>query len=414
MAAPSLAIPTVQTAWNTNTTPKDTASFNVVAGDILVIVFASEALISAATTPAKQAGTSTISALTLAQDVNPGGSQCRATAWTASVTGTGTLTVRFARSAGTGWFGGYVRVWRGSAGVGTSNKGNGSASSTSSVTLTGVLANSAIDWLQADWNAGATTGKTYRTTDAGTFTETLATQFTNYTVYFGYHADAGAAASKAVGMTAPNQIWSLVAVEVKGSAGTTVTLTPATETDAAQALSLQKFATVTPAVETDAAQALLFGKNASVTPATETDGAQGLSFYRAATITPATEVDGAQGLVFAKNATLTPAVETNGAQALGYFKFVTLVPATEVDAAQALGLTFATFYTLTPATETDTAVPLALVRNITLTPATEADEAQALGYSQAGGGGGNGGAVQRVRHAVGVKQPDAEGVTSNL
>jgi hypothetical protein len=208
--------------------------------------------------------------------------------------------------------------------------------------------------------------------------------------------------------------WYAHTFTLKPAGATSVTLTPATETDAAQALSLQKFATVTPATETDAGQALLFGKNASVAPATETDSAQGLSFYRAATITPATETDGAQALAFAKNTTLTPAVEVDGAQPLSYYKSVAITAATEVDQAQALGLTFATFYTITPATETDSATFLTLVRNITLTPATETDSAQVLGYSQAGGGGGNGGAVQRVRHAVGVKQPDAQGVTSNL
>lgn len=224
MAAPTPG--SVQaTAFNTTTTPKATSSFSVSTGDILVFFYCAESL-DAATTPTKSAGTATISALTAQRDVNSG-SVSRVTCWTATVTAGGTLTIQFARSAGSANWGGQVRAWSGSAGVGVSNQGSYSSVGASSITLTGVSASSAIECFQADWNAGATTGHAW-SAGAGSATETLFQQNNggaSYSCYAAYYANAGSAGSKTVGMSAPSQAWSLIGLEVLAGASGDATVT---------------------------------------------------------------------------------------------------------------------------------------------------------------------------------------------
>lgn len=168
------------------------------------------------------------------------------------------------------------------------------------------------------------------------------------------------------------------------SASKVITLTPATETDVAQPLSATKIVTLTPATETDTAQPLSAAKVLTLTPATETDAAQPLNILKVVTLTPATETDVAQPLSYEIvggpiERTLTPATETDVAQPLSYLKVVTLTPAVETDAAQPLS--FLKTVNLTPATETDTAQPLTILKPLTLTPATETDVAQPLSYT---------------------------------
>lgn len=417
MAAPTF-IQEAETAWNSTTSPKNAGPFSVQTGDVLVAVGVI----------ADSNGVNdnlTVSGGSLTWTVPTNGrvkvnAYCGVVIYTATATSSTSITVAFASAASpSAWFGGNVLTFRGSAGVSASAKTN-LATGTPSLAITTTGANSAVVAVNGDWNAADGTTRTWRTVNSLTPTSgnglerTYFRDAAQYTTYAAYWTDVGAAGSKTVGLSAPSGMkWAIAAVEVLGTAVTTVTLDPATETDSALPLSLQYVKTLTPATTTEAAQALLFGKVAALSPATELDAAQALSFYRAATLAPATETSSAQALSFVKNAALTPATETDGAQALSYFKSLSLTPATETDAAQALGLTLATFYTLTPATESDTSLPLVLTRIITLPPATETDSAQALSFT-AGGGGGGGVATQHVRYAAGVKQPDVEGVTSNL
>lgn len=179
-----------------------------------------------------------------------------------------------------------------------------------------------------------------------------------------------------------------------------VSITPATETDTAQALSFTKQAisvTLTPAVETDTAQPLTFtqqAQSASITTAVETDVAQPLTFSQGGgdifvDITPALETDLAQSLGFTQAAiskTLTEAVETDTAQSLGFTQASiqkSLTNASETDAAQTLGFTLgpAIQVGINHATESDAAQALSTTIQAiskTLTPATELDVAQAL------------------------------------
>jgi hypothetical protein len=82
--------------------------------------------------------------------------------------------------------------------------------------LTTTAANSTIVVANADFTAG-TGARTWRT-GAGALTETtFATVAAAYTVYGGYHADAGPIGTYAVGLTAPSQTYSIAAVEIKSS-----------------------------------------------------------------------------------------------------------------------------------------------------------------------------------------------------
>lgn len=190
-----------------------------------------------------------------------------------------------------------------------------------------------------------------------------------------------------------------VALQPTAVAGQNFTLTPATETDASQALSITKKVTLTPAVETDTAlplspqrialspatevdgaQALSVTKVVTLTPATFVNAAQPLSSFKSLTLSPSTETDAAQPLIKAK--TLVPSVESDVAQALLLGKAVAVAPATSVDTAQAL--TPIKSLPVTPSTEADAANPLTPTKIVSLAPATETDTAQAITFTQGG------------------------------
>lgn len=103
------------------------------------------------------------------------------------------------------------------------------------------------------------------------------------------------------------------------------------------------------------------------------------------TLTPAVETDTAQALALRKLVTLTPASETDapGAPGLAVRKRITLSPALSSDVA--LPLSVRKRVTLTPAVETSVVVPLTKIKRVTLTPAGETDQVMALAF--AGGGG---------------------------
>lgn len=175
------------------------------------------------------------------------------------------------------------------------------------------------------------------------------------------------------------------------------TLTPATETDAAQAIAFVKtiLKTITATAETDAAVAVSFTQGGdiekTIAPATEADAAQTLAFVKTIlkTLTAAAETDSAQALTFTKtiSKTLTAATETDAAQTVAFTQGgdieKTLTPTVETDAAQTLTFTKTIFKDLTPAAELDVAVQLAITHDIAkmLTPAGETNLAVALSIS---------------------------------
>ena len=226
MSAPTL-VTSGATAWNTTTTPKSSSSLSVQTGDVIVFYAVAEGNSISWGTPTGGSLT-----YTLQQNINLG-SYCAINVWTAIATSTTSVTVSVTNSGsairwGVGWY-----VFRGSAGVGNSNKAN-NTTGTPSVSVTASGANSAMVAVNADWNAGATTGKTWATINAitpsaGNGLEKVATQdASHYTIYSAYWDDCGTTGAKSPGMTAPSgQQWAIIAVEILGSASSGATVTAA-------------------------------------------------------------------------------------------------------------------------------------------------------------------------------------------
>jgi hypothetical protein len=86
-----------------------------------------------------------------------------------------------------------------------------------SVLIGTVQDRSAVVVHAADFSAVDGASRSWRT-EAGVLTETTYDRVVGkYTTYAGYHADAGLSGSYLVGLTAPNQIYSIMAIEVLGS-----------------------------------------------------------------------------------------------------------------------------------------------------------------------------------------------------
>lgn len=215
MPAPTF-IQEAETAWNSSTSPKTTASFSVEDGDILVCFAIVEGNGMTFSTPTN---TGTAFTWTLQQEVSVS-DYTRVAIWTAPVTATQSNTVSVARGSGDvgNFYGVNVLTFRASDGIGASAKTNVS-SGAPTLNLTTTQANSAIVVANGDWNASDGTSRTWRA-NAGTLTEqTYFRDSSRYTVYGGYHADAGAVGTYAVGLSAPTgQKYSIVAVEITGTA----------------------------------------------------------------------------------------------------------------------------------------------------------------------------------------------------
>jgi hypothetical protein len=293
MTAPTLvASYLASTVWTNSTSPKDTAAFGTsrAIGDVLVCIVLCEDTSSPAIAPVNENGLT----WSLLRNVVTA-DRCEAWVYTAVASTASNVRVRVQEASATSLhWGARVFHYTGSAGVGVHNMGNG-ADSAPNVTLTGVAADSAIVMGIADWEAGSVAGTTYRTADAGTFTQTDAVQGTNLSVWCGHHANAGAAGNKAVGFTAPSAPdWSLVAVEVLGAAGGTThegdAAVSAVGTVTATAVAQRSAtASVNPSASITASAAL----SASVTAATTVGVGVSAAGVRAAqgTATRAAQVD---------------------------------------------------------------------------------------------------------------------------
>lgn len=218
MAAPSF-IQEAETTYN-SAASKTTASFSVLAGDVLSAYCIVEG------NPAGATAAPTISGGSLTwtpqQDVNVD-DYTRVIAWTATVDTNKSMTVTIDDPGSTSnFFGGNVLTWRGSDGVGASSKTN-VLSGAPSLGLTTGQDNSAIVVVIGDWTASDGTSRTWRSVNGSAATEsTYFRDSSHYTAYGGYHPDAGTAGAKTVGLSAPGSLkYSIVAVEIKGAAGGT-------------------------------------------------------------------------------------------------------------------------------------------------------------------------------------------------
>lgn len=213
MGAPSL-ISSPASAFDVATTPKS-VSITTAVGDVVVVAAATDYASSVVNTPTN---TGTAQTWTLRQNSNLNGWSA---VWTTVSTAAQTTTVSAAGGSGSLW-GLQAWVWRGSGGVGASNKAsNGSGSPSLSLTTTG--ANSAICAVNCDYNARTGTSTWTAINVAGTpdVTYQNAADYSAYTVHW---TDCGGTGAKTVTQTAPTlQGYELCAVEVLGSSGAAFT-----------------------------------------------------------------------------------------------------------------------------------------------------------------------------------------------
>ncbi len=165
------------------------------------------------------------------------------------------------------------------------------------------------------------------------------------------------------------------------ASGTTVNVGQATETDTAQAVSIERTYSVAQATETDTAQAIAVRRLISVGQATETDTAQAVTFRKELTAGIATETDTAQPVTISRLIATGQATETDSALAVTIGSTATNVAvgqATETDTAQAV--TIARGIDVGQATETDTAQAVAVITDqvIAVGQAVETDTAQSI------------------------------------
>jgi hypothetical protein len=211
-----------ETSWNTTAASKTTPAFSVQAGDVLVAFGVTE---NHSTTISSVSGGS----LTWTQrQVVAVTDYTWVGVWTAVVDVNKTMSVTFSRGGpgdgGAQLYGGNVLTFRNSSGIGASSKAN-VASGAPSLNLTTTQDNSAIVCVNGDWNA-LTSPRAWRTIDSITPSQANGLEVsyfangTNYGVYSAYWPDAGAAAAKTCGLTAPSgQKYAIIAVEVLGTAG---------------------------------------------------------------------------------------------------------------------------------------------------------------------------------------------------
>lgn len=202
-----------ETAYTT-TSPKNTASFDVLAGDVLVaIAFGSDQGLNLSIS----GGSLTWTAEETQDSNNTSLGLIRI--WSAVVDSDKSMTVTISNSGSSGTFGTNVFTFRGSDGIGnTASTNNGTGSGAPTLNITTASSSSAVVVANADWNAVSGTSRTWRT-NAGTLTEqTYDRNASWHTFYGGYHADAGTAGTYAVGLSAPTgQRYVIGAVEVLGT-----------------------------------------------------------------------------------------------------------------------------------------------------------------------------------------------------
>ena len=204
--------------FNTITTPKSTNAFDVVAGDLIVVMSSLESAASpTVVTPTASGGSVTWTARAT-QNANTT-QQSAAYCWTGLVGATASgITVSLDRpSSSTSLFWGMsATVWRGHGGVGVVFSGNNGISNGAPSVSATCAANSAVQCQINDWNAVDGATRTWRTINGVAQSEaTYVNVSGRHTVYGGYTTDTGAAGSITQGLTAPSTMrWVLVGVEI--------------------------------------------------------------------------------------------------------------------------------------------------------------------------------------------------------
>lgn len=222
MAAPTYVSYT-ETGWGkVSTRTRTTASISVNAGDRLAVFCAAENEVYLGGPFNVNFGVSDSggNSWTAGPNVGPTDySESAAFYATAASTGSITVTVAFdpTNTPNNFGYGCGVYVFRDSDGFGATASTN-AASGAPSVDITTTQANSAVLVIVTDWNAVDGASRTWRT-NAGSLTERVYDRdASTHTYYSGYHADAGAAGTYAVGLSAPSgQKYTIIALEVQGT-----------------------------------------------------------------------------------------------------------------------------------------------------------------------------------------------------
>lgn len=213
MAAPSFQGESETTNWTTSGISK-TVSFAAQAGDILVVFGAtgdqSDSL-SISASPAVTFGP--------AKQTVSVSQRCWNSVWVGVAPSTNTFTITLTLGGGVDdVFGALLLVFRSSDGVGNSGQNN-SAAGVATVAITTTQDNSAVCFLQADWDGTDDTSRGFLSVNGAFIEQARDRSAGTITVNGGYYADVGAAGAKTVGMTGPSMRFAATAVEIKGSAG---------------------------------------------------------------------------------------------------------------------------------------------------------------------------------------------------
>ncbi|MCH5375769.1 MAG: hypothetical protein JJ992_17495, partial [Planctomycetes bacterium] len=198
-----------ETDWSSSGSSKTTQSFNVLADDVLVAYAMTEneqtsvdiAGGGLAWTPQELIDTSGYGWLAI---------------WTTTIDSDEAISVTFTPT-GSGVYGGTVLHFGNTDGIGASGSSaeNGSAPS---LDLATTQSRSTIVVANVDWNAIDGSARSWRQAPNGINETTYAFEPGRYTVYGGYYADVGPAASNTYGLVSPTtQRYSLAAVEVLGA-----------------------------------------------------------------------------------------------------------------------------------------------------------------------------------------------------
>src|SRR3972149_6205650 len=173
-----------ETVWNSGASPKTTSAFDVLAGDVLCVFAIRETDNNGAFGISGGSLTWTQQQSIYITDY------CQVSIWTATVDTNKNMSVSVTHAGTVEYWGANVLHYRASDGVGASSKTTTTGAPTLNLTTT--QANSAVVAANGDWNAVDGASRTWRA-NAGALTEqTYFRDSARYTVYGGYHPDAGA------------------------------------------------------------------------------------------------------------------------------------------------------------------------------------------------------------------------------
>ncbi len=315
--------------FSSTATSRTTTSFDVTAGDIIIVLASLENGGSqTAVTPSASGGSVTWTQqarVPAASNASTSAAWC----WTGVVgaTATGiTVTLNRPSSDTTLWWGMSATVYTAHGGVGVAFSGtNGTGADSAPSASATCSANSAVVCQVNDWQARST-ARTWRTINGAAETETVYfTNATHHTVYGGYRADTGAAGSITQGLTAPsNQRWVLAGVEILGVSGATNyngTSTAASTASVTGAGEVGKVATSTAAATASVAAGGAVGKVATAavaaTVAIAAAGVVGLSATATITETGSTTSTGSVVSGSSATSTISATGSTSAAGQLG-------------------------------------------------------------------------------------------------